>query len=202
MMPIKLGRELRGKLKEFANKFAEVELADKSAKIRKAAAKEAFTRLERLTVDFLEGLYTGYKGGKQKKWKVPKPEAIKQIVAEYYAKCKGGLGRVVDSPDNRSFWRTGVEATLEVATWPKWKRGGENAEDTPPERLKECRQELSLYDAMDYWTRIACTENLQYRPRIEKGCYTQPTCNYGFGCTTCWERYEVKMEEESRNHCD
>jgi hypothetical protein len=146
--------------------------------------------------------YTGYKGGKQKKWKVPKPEAIKQIVAEYYAKCKGGLGRVVDSPDNRSFWRTGVEATLEVATWPKWKRGGENAEDTPPERLKECRQELSLYDAMDYWTRIACTENLQYRPRIEKGCYTQPTCNYGFGCTTCWERYEVKMEEESRNHCD
>jgi hypothetical protein len=56
MMPIKLGRELRGKLKEFANKFAEVELADKSAKIRKAAAKEAFTRLERLTVDFLEGL--------------------------------------------------------------------------------------------------------------------------------------------------
>jgi len=56
MMPIKLSRELKRKFKKFANKFVEIELADKSAKVRKAAVKEITVKLERLTVDYLEGL--------------------------------------------------------------------------------------------------------------------------------------------------
>ncbi len=58
-MSIKLSRELKGKLKEFVTEFVEAELADKSAKVRKAAIKEGTTRLERLTVAYIEGLPIG-----------------------------------------------------------------------------------------------------------------------------------------------
>ncbi len=55
-MPIKLSRELKRKLRLFVTEFVRLELADKSAKVRKAAIKEGTTRLERLTVAYLEGL--------------------------------------------------------------------------------------------------------------------------------------------------
>ncbi len=55
-MPIKLSRELKRKLRLLVIEFVKLELADKSAKVRKAAIKEGTTRLERLTAAYLEGL--------------------------------------------------------------------------------------------------------------------------------------------------
>jgi len=146
--------------------------------------------------------YVGYKGGKEKVWKARKPTILRQKINAYYAdnKKNGGLGMVMDSPRNRSFWRSGIEATLTVAEWPKWMR---RDEDTPPERLKDCRDKLRFFDELDYWTRKECTEGLQYRPHIPaNGNMPIPTCNGSFGCTTCWGRYEVAYHKMSEKWCD
>jgi hypothetical protein len=158
--------------------------------------------------------YLGYKGGKQIKFKARSPEAMKNIIAGYYeANRRGkGLGMHIDSPKNRSFWRTGIRCTLEVADWPKWMRStsysGEQKEDTcTPERLKDCRNELRFFDECDFITRQECTEGFQYRP-VEPSHHNglnnmpEPTCNWGFGCMTCWERYETAYNKMSEAWCD
>jgi hypothetical protein len=161
--------------------------------------------------------YIGYKGGKQIKFKARSPEALKNIIANYYeANRKGkGLGMHIDSPKNRSFWRTGIRCTLDVAEWPEWKRSHQMSDDgtykpsepTSPERLKSCRDELRFFDECDFITRRGCSEGLQYRP-VEPDSMNglrnmpEPTCNGGFGCTTCWERYEKAYGKMSEGWCD
>lgn len=153
--------------------------------------------------------YVGYAGGVVIKWKARKPETLIEILTIRKGRVakNGGLGRCIDSPKNRRFWRTGTEATLSVAEWPKWMRSAGGGEDTPPERLKECRDELRFFDEIDYWTRQVCTDGLDYRP-VEPGPHNglsnmpEPTCNYGFGCTTCWERYEKAYSKMSEAWCD
>jgi hypothetical protein len=85
---------------------------------------------------------------------------------------------------------------------------GEQKEDTyTPERLKNCRNELRFFDECDFITRLECTEGQQYRP-VEPGPHNgksnmnEPTCNGGFGCTTCWERYEKAYDKMSEAWCD
>lgn len=53
-MPIKLSKELREKLREFATAFMEAELAEKDRETRKEAIEEAVQSLEQLTVNYLE----------------------------------------------------------------------------------------------------------------------------------------------------
>jgi len=158
--------------------------------------------------------YVTYKGGKQVVFKARKPATLKKIIEGYYAavhKDNKGLGMVIDSPKNRSFWRVGKEATIEVADWPDWKRSSYQLEDgtyrpterTSPERLKQCRDELRFFDECDFVTRQECSEGLQYRPQIpDRGNMVQPTCNGGFGCVTCWERYEKAYDKMSEHWCD
>ncbi len=151
--------------------------------------------------------YITYKGGKLVIWKARTPTALKKIIGNYYeANRKGkGLGMNIDSPNNRSFWRTGIRCSLEVVEWPEWMRsqsvsGRLSPKDTP-ERLKHLRDELRFFDECDYIVRQQCTENLQYRPHMpDRGCMPRPTCNGGFGCSACWERYERAEEEFERLH--
>jgi len=145
--------------------------------------------------------YITYKGGKQVVWKARKPAALRKVIENYYEKTRksNGLGMTMDSPQNRSFWRTGIRCTLDVAEWPKWKSGGE----VSPERIENCRHELLFFDECDYVTRQQCSGNLQYRPTVpDRGNMNTPTCNGGFGCVTCWERYEKAYDKMSESWCD
>jgi hypothetical protein len=136
--------------------------------------------------------YMGYVGGKQIKWKVPSVSVIKTTAIR---------------PDTRDFWRNCAEASLNVASWPEWKRSidadGKRAKPATAEDLKRLRGELLQYDALDYWSRQPCTDNLQFRPGYALGgVFQQPSCNYGIGCTTCWGRYEEFYKEKSKGWCD
>ena len=139
--------------------------------------------------------YADFKGGKQIRWRPPSTD---EITARLAGRGKSKFGKNLDSPKNRQFWRGGCEAVIEVASWPDWKRGG-GAESSTPERLGEVRRELAFYDAMDWWTRQPCSDNLRYRPHIEEGVIVRPTCNGGLGCATCWERYERYDDEHSKD---
>lgn len=142
--------------------------------------------------------YYTYAGGKQVKWKA---RPAKELVAIMTGKHKrnGGLTRNITSPENRVFWRGGLRATIEVASWPDWKRSG--SERVTPERLRDVRDELLFYDECDYAVRQPCTENLQYRPQLDRT-WKEPTCNDGIGCATCWGRYERAVKEwEDKNPC-
>jgi len=142
----------------------------------------------------------GFEGGTEVVWSPRKPEDLLAIIKEYWRQAKGKLGKNVSSPNNRAFWRNAVECSIRVSAWPDWKRG--TAEASTPEELKQLRLELLYYDEMDYWTRQACTDSLQYRPGWDdKGALIKPSCNHGFGCTTCWERYENRQEEATKNSC-
>lgn len=144
--------------------------------------------------------YEDYKGGKQIKFKPRSPKEINEALAE--CKRQGKPIMVLDSPGNRSFWRGPIQATLEVATWPDWMRQG--SEKTSPERLKQCRDELCYFDEIDWWARQPCSDNLQYRPHWNEAHtnLVKPSCNSGFGCITCWERYEKEYDRISANWCD
>jgi hypothetical protein len=146
--------------------------------------------------------YITYKGGKQI---VRKPRTAKQLyfILTKGEKRNGGICKRVMSPDNRSFWRTGCRATLEVAGWPEWMQSygidGKKSEPVSQERLKATREEILFYDECDFACRQQCTENLQYRPKLERN-WTEPTCNDGMGCMTCWERFEKAKEEWENAH--
>lgn len=150
--------------------------------------------------------YWDYKGGKQKKWKVPSAKSLLETYTAANKKAK--IGRNLDSPANRSFWRCGIRASLEVNSWPEWKRSIGSKAKTPEEIAKDNaddRQELLFFDAMDYWTRQACTDNHQYRPHYSEGSHgyiVTPTCNHGLGCTTCWAKYKAYYDKESKNWID
>jgi len=131
--------------------------------------------------------YAGYRGGKEIEWKAPTPKKLSSHRAP--------------SPDNRKFWRNITVCSLQVSEWPDWKRSMGSSKSTP-EELKRMRDELRCYDALDYWARKECTENLQYRPSLDKGKITKPTCNWGFGCVTCWERHETYENKLQENYCD
>ncbi len=146
--------------------------------------------------------YWDYEGGKEKKWKVPSPEELLKVMGGFNHNAK--IGRNISSPENRGFWRTGIRCSIEVRSWPEWKRGG-SKQLTPAQVAQEDaddREELLLFDAADYWTRQSCTENHQFQAgRLNKqGCFERPTCNYGLGCTTCWVKYEKHSEEWNRQH--
>ena len=157
--------------------------------------------------------YMDYSGGKRVKWKPPSVESLLNSLGAYYKSSeKSGLGKSLGSPGNRSFWRGGCRAVIEVASWPEWKRstnysGEPRKVETPEEQaasLKRVRDELLFYDAMDYWTRQPCSDNLQYRPHWNKARtnVAEPTCNGGVGCATCWALYEKDYDERSKNWCD
>lgn len=151
--------------------------------------------------------YWDYKGGKVKKWKVPSPQTLLEALGAYGKGKK--LSKNISSPDNRSFWRNAIRCSIEVRSWPEWKRGG-SKQLSPAEIVKEDnddREELLFYDAMDFWTRESCTENHQFRAGTLVDCedgkgqyFARPSCNYGFGCTTCWAKYEKHSEEWSRKN--
>ncbi len=148
--------------------------------------------------------YITYKGGKQIVWK-PRSAKVLYGILTKGEKRNGGFCKRVQSPDNRSFWRTGVRATLEVASWPRWMQSygvdGKQSEPVSAERLQEARNEILFYDECDFACRQQCTENLQYRPKLDRN-WNEPTCNDGMGCMTCWERFEKAKEEwETANPC-
>jgi hypothetical protein len=144
--------------------------------------------------------YMGFDGGIEIKWTLRKPEEVMAIARDYWRRASGKLGKNVGSPKNRAFWRNAVECSIRVSGWPEWKRGNSGA--STPAELKRMRSEIIYYDEMDYWTRQACTESQQYRPGFDsKGALIQPTCNYGFGCTTCWSRYENQYNEITEDCC-
>lgn len=134
--------------------------------------------------------YPDYRGTKFK-WTPPTAEVMR--MAERLGGSRG-LVKLVTSPKGRAFWRGTITASLSVASWPMWKRSidqyGEKPKETTSEELKVMREELLRYDALDYWSRQPCTENLQYRPNFRTGHVIKPACNNGVGCTTCWERFE------------
>ncbi len=146
--------------------------------------------------------YVTYKGGKQIVWKPRSAKVLYDILTKRHGR-NGGLCKNVMSPDNRSFWRTGSRATLEVASWPKWMQScgvdGTQKEPVSDERLKDTRDELAFYDECDSACRQQCTENLQYRPKLDRN-WSEPTCNDGMGCMTCWERFEKAKEEWENAH--
>lgn len=146
--------------------------------------------------------YPGYKGGKQIKYKARAAEELRRVVENYYKASSKGLGMNMDGPSNRSFWRGPIEATIEVASWPEWKRSGSPA--PTPDRLKRSRDELRFFDECDFITRQPCSDSLQYRPLLNKARtnLVKPPCNGGFGCTTCWERYQAEHDKMSANWCD
>ncbi len=96
--------------------------------------------------------YVTYKGGKQIVWKPRSAKVLYDILTKRHGR-NGGLCKNVMSPDNRSFWRTGSRATLEVASWPKWMQScgvdGTQKEPVSDERLKDTRDELAFYDECD-----------------------------------------------------
>lgn len=132
--------------------------------------------------------YVGYKGGKKVEWKAPMPRKL-------------GALRKTSSPNNRKFWRNVTECSLSVSEWPDWKRSMGSKKSTP-EEVKRMREELRHYDALDYWASKECTEGFQYRPSLDKGRITEPVCNWGLGCTTCWERHETYEKKLQENFCD
>ena len=154
--------------------------------------------------------YMGYEGGEQNGWPVPSAQSLVDILNrnnQTPASEGKPLKKNVSSPHTRRFWRGGLEATIEVASWPAWKRGNDPDDQDPALiaiRLKHVRKELLVYDAMDYWSRQQCTDNLQYRPHMnEKGSnLVMPSCNWGLGCTTCWERYERAYEKMTEKWSD
>jgi hypothetical protein len=150
--------------------------------------------------------YVTYKGGKQIVFEAREPVKLKKIIEDNYGAMRRGLNMRIDSPKNRSFWRTGIRCSLDVAEWPRWMRSAgqkDGVEDTPPERLKQYRDELRFFDECDFITRQQCSDNFQYRPIWRSGNLVQPNCNGGFGCTTCWGVYEAEYEEFNRLHpCD
>ena len=154
--------------------------------------------------------YMTYDGGVQEYWPVPSAQSLIDMLNMNRARsAEDGkpLRKNVSSPHTRRFWRGGLRATIEVASWPAWKRGN-NDDDQDPAliaiKLKQVRRELLVYDALDYWTRQQCTDNFQYRPHMnEKGSnLVEPSCNWGLGCTTCWERYERAYEKMTERWSD
>ena len=129
--------------------------------------------------------YVGYGGGKINKWRTPPIEKLLGV-------------KVMASPETRAFWRGLNTASLNVSEWPDWKRSIGGKKSTP-EELKHMREELLYWDALDYWARKACTENLQYRPSIVNGRIAKPTCNWGLGCVTCWGRYDTYEKKLHEN---
>lgn len=147
--------------------------------------------------------YTGYRGGKQIKHKARTADELRKVINTYYRANKNGLGMNLDGPKNRSFWRGPIEATIEVASWPEWKRSG-SGETPSPERLKRCRDELFFFDECDSICRQPCSDNLQYRPHWNKAQtnLVKPSCNGGFGCMACWGLYQKAYDKHSENWCD
>jgi hypothetical protein len=147
--------------------------------------------------------YMEYKGGKKVSWTPPSEAAITLMNR---LSGKGGIVKNVTSPKSRDFWRGTIRASLQVASWPLWKRSvdidGKKPKEITPEELRRMRDELLSYDALDYWTRQPCTESLQYRPHLNKGRVEKPTCNHGIGCIGCWGRYEVFYNDLHKNACD
>jgi hypothetical protein len=151
--------------------------------------------------------YVGYDGGKQVVWKPRPAKVLHAIVAgrKLGHKSANGFGfcKNLDSPKSRSFWRTCTRAVLEVAGWPEWMQScsvtGEKSERVTEERLKGCREDLLFWDECDFACRQPCTENLQYRPLLDRN-WSKPTCNDGMGCMVCWERYERAVNDwEEKN---
>lgn len=140
--------------------------------------------------------YMDYKGGKKYRWSMPTPELLRTMKS---------LSRIknISSPENRTFWRNSVEASLSVASWPEWKRSlgsdGNPRPATTPAELSRLRNELLQYDVLDYWARRTCSHNQQYRPKIDKGRILRPDCNDGIGCTGCWTQYERYSDELNKN---
>jgi hypothetical protein len=146
--------------------------------------------------------YSGFKGGKQTKHKARTAAELRRVMEGYYKAGRKGLAMNLDGPGNRSFWRGPIVATIEVASWPAWKRSG-GGEPPSPERLKRNRDELLFFDECDFICRQACTDNLQYRPHWDKGRgnLVKPQCNGGFGCMTCWGLYEKAHDEHAATLC-
>jgi hypothetical protein len=146
--------------------------------------------------------YMDYTGGKRIRWKVPPAETIRKTTPN----------SIIVRPSTRDFWRNIIEASLSVSSWPEWKRGisltGKESPKATEEDLKRMRDELLQYDALDYWSRRPCTDNFRFRPGyvlgkgFTGGVFAQPTCNWGIGCTACWEKYEKFYEERSKDWCD
>jgi hypothetical protein len=131
--------------------------------------------------------YRAYAGGPKHEWKLP---TIAKLLASKTVGSK-------TSPDNRSFWRTGCRATIEVNGWPDWMRNTSISGRPSGNRMREnasARRDLLIFDALDAHARKPCTDNYRFTPDWSRGNMKTPTCNGGIGCTGCWAVYERAYE--------
>ena len=134
--------------------------------------------------------YEEYKGGPKVKFPVPE---VSTLTEHFF------------NPKNRSFFRNLSTCTLDVNSWPEWKRSytfdGKEKKETPEEleaSNTRARREIRQLDAYEYYAYQPCTDHCCYVPRRASSGWDvdkKPSCNWGIGCISCWAKYQKLADQ-------